>query len=173
MRLYQCVILAQSSFTTWDPLLGMFGDGVMIKDLWYRGETESLLCMRTQDFAAWRMPVPRSLVMIHYGTTLMCGLPWTPSWKQFLCCLSKWLSNIYHLCWIKRGIPLSCVVLFLLILVVTTHTSSLYILCVKVKPWSFLVSRDNWLALRMEICFPYCWNAGVCSFAFLFNPCIP
>jgi hypothetical protein len=24
-----------------------------------------------------------------------------------------------------------------------THTSSLYVLCVKVKPWSFLVSRDN------------------------------
>jgi hypothetical protein len=39
----------------------------------------------------------------------------------------------------QKGIPLSCVVLFLLILVVTTHTSSLCILCVKVKPWSFLV----------------------------------
>jgi hypothetical protein len=61
----------------------------MIKDLRYRGETESLLCMRTQDFAAWRMPVPRSLVMIHYGTTLMCDLPWTLSLKQFLCCLSS------------------------------------------------------------------------------------
>jgi hypothetical protein len=43
----------------------------------------------------------------------------------------------------QTDIPLSCVVSFLLILVVTTHTSSLYILCVKVKPWSFLVSRDN------------------------------
>jgi hypothetical protein len=73
----------------------------------------------------------------------------------------------------QEGIPLSYVVSFLLILVVTTHTSSLYILCVKVKPWSFLVSRDNWLALKMEICFPYCWDAGVCSFALLFNPCIP
>jgi hypothetical protein len=31
----------------------------------------------------------------------------------------------------QRGIPLSCVVLFLLILVVTTHTSSLYIRCVR------------------------------------------
>jgi hypothetical protein len=39
----------------------------------------------------------------------------------------------------QKGIPLSCVVLFLLILVVTTHTSSLCILYVKVKPWSFLV----------------------------------
>ncbi len=43
----------------------------------------------------------------------------------------------------QKGIPLSCMVSFLLILVVTTYTSSLYILCVKVKPWSFLVSRDN------------------------------
>jgi hypothetical protein len=43
----------------------------------------------------------------------------------------------------QKGIPLSCVVLFILILVVTTHTRSLYVLCVKVKPWSFLVSRDN------------------------------
>jgi hypothetical protein len=73
----------------------------------------------------------------------------------------------------QTDIPLSCVVSFLLILVVTTHTSSLYILCVKVKPWSFLVSRDNWLALKIEICFPCYWNAGVCSFSLLFNPCIP
>jgi hypothetical protein len=35
------------------------------------------------------MLVSRSLVMIHYGTTLMCDLPWTPSLKQFLCCLSN------------------------------------------------------------------------------------
>jgi hypothetical protein len=51
-----------------------FCNGVMVKDLWYRSETESLLCMRTQDFAAWRMLVSRSLVMIHCGTTLMCDL---------------------------------------------------------------------------------------------------
>jgi hypothetical protein len=38
---------------------------------------------------------------------------------------------------------------------------------------SFLMLENNWLALKMEIDFPYCWNAGVCSFAFLFNPCIP
>jgi hypothetical protein len=37
---------------------------------------------------------------------------------------------------------------------------------------SFLMLENNWLALKMEIDFPYCWNAGVCSFAFLFNPCI-
>jgi hypothetical protein len=64
----------------------------------------------------------------------------------------------------QKGIPLSCVVLFLLILVVTTHTSSLYILYVKVKPWSFLVLENNWLVRIMEICFPCYWNAGVCSY---------
>jgi hypothetical protein len=51
-----------------------FCNGIMVKDLWYHGETEGLLWMRTQDYAAWRMPVPRSLVMIHCGTTLMCYL---------------------------------------------------------------------------------------------------
>jgi hypothetical protein len=49
----------------------------MVKDLWYRGEAENL----TQDFAAWRMSVPRSLVMIHCETTLMRDLLWTPSLK--------------------------------------------------------------------------------------------
>jgi len=56
----------------------------------------------------------------------------------------------------QKGIPLSCVVLFLLILVVTTHTSSLDILWVKVKPWIFLVLGDNWLVLKMEIDFSCC-----------------
>jgi hypothetical protein len=52
-----------------------FCNGVMVKNLWYRGKTESLLWMRTQDSAAWRMQVPMSLVMIYCGTTLMCDLP--------------------------------------------------------------------------------------------------
>jgi hypothetical protein len=52
-----------------------FGNGVMIKDLWCRNETEILLWMRTQDCATRRMLVSRSLVMICYGTTLMCDLP--------------------------------------------------------------------------------------------------
>jgi hypothetical protein len=73
----------------------------------------------------------------------------------------------------QKGIPLSCVVSFLLILVVTTYRSSLCILCVKVKPWSFLVLENNWLAVKMKICLPCRWDAGVCSFALLFNPCIP
>jgi hypothetical protein len=74
----------------------------------------------------------------------------------------------------QKGIPLSCMVSFLFDLGDgCTHTSSLYVLCVKVKPWSFLVLRNNWLALKMEICFPCYWDAGVCSFAPLFNPYIP
>jgi hypothetical protein len=52
-----------------------FDNGITIKDLWCRSETESLLWMRTQDCATRRMLVSRSLVMIHYGITLMCYLP--------------------------------------------------------------------------------------------------
>jgi hypothetical protein len=80
-----------------------FCNGVMVKNLWYRGETESLLWMCTQDFAAWRTPVSRSLVMIHYGITLMCYLPLTFPLKQFLCCLWKRSNNISHFRWIKRA----------------------------------------------------------------------
>jgi hypothetical protein len=43
----------------------------------------------------------------------------------------------------QKGIPLSCVVSFPLTLIVTTHTRSFCILCVKVKPWSFLVLENN------------------------------
>jgi hypothetical protein len=64
-----------------------FDNDVSINDLWYHGETESLLWMCTQDSAAWRMLVSKSLVMIHCGTTPMCNLSWTPSLKWFLCCL--------------------------------------------------------------------------------------
>jgi hypothetical protein len=52
-----------------------FGDGVMINDLWCRSETKSPLWMYTQGYAAWRMLVSRSLVMIHCGTTLIYYLP--------------------------------------------------------------------------------------------------
>jgi hypothetical protein len=40
--------------------------------------------MVKKDSAAWRMLVSKSLVMIHYETTLMCDLLWIPSLKQFL-----------------------------------------------------------------------------------------
>jgi hypothetical protein len=119
-----------------------FCNGVMVKDLWYRGETESLLCMRTQDFAAWRMPVSRSLVMIRYELhwcVIFRGLlPWN---NFYVVCqvIKQLLSSLLD----QKGISLSCVVSFLLILVVTTHTSFLYVLCVKVKPWSFLVLKNS------------------------------
>ena len=79
-----------------------FYNGVMVKDLRYRGKTEGLLWMRTQDFAAWRMPVPRSLVMIHCETTLMCYLPLTFPWNTFYVVLKR-SSNICHFRWIKRA----------------------------------------------------------------------
>jgi hypothetical protein len=172
MRLYQSVILAQSSFTTWDSLLVLFGNGVMVNDLWCRSKTESPLWMYTQGYVACRMPVSRSLVMIHCGTTLMCYLPSTFSWNQFyVVCqvIKQHLSSLLD----QTGIPLSCVVSFLLILVVTTYTSSLYVLCCKGEALELLVLEDSWLALKMEIDVPCWWDAGVCSFALSFNPCIP
>jgi hypothetical protein len=65
-----------------------FGNGVMNKDLWCRSETESPLWMYTQGYAAWRMLVSRYLVMIHYGTTLICYLSWTFPLKRF--CVVCW-----------------------------------------------------------------------------------
>jgi hypothetical protein len=105
-----------------------FCNGVMVKNLWYCGETESLLWMCTQDFAAWRMSVSKSLVMIHYGITLRCYLLSTFPWNNFdVVCRSDQTTSIISVA--QTGIPLSCVVSFLLILVVTTHTCSLYVLC--------------------------------------------
>jgi hypothetical protein len=80
--------------------------------------------------------------MIHCETTLICFFFRRPSFEiisMLFVMIKQHLSSLLD----QKGIPLSCVVLFLLILVVTTHTRSLYVLCVKVKPWSFLVSRDN------------------------------
>jgi hypothetical protein len=49
---------------------------------------------------------------------------------------------------IKKS-PLSCVISFLLTLVVSTHIQVPFcLLCVKVKSWSFLVLRDTWLVLK-------------------------
>jgi hypothetical protein len=65
------------------------------------------------------------------------------------------------------------VVSSLLALVVTSHIQVPFAsFVVKVKSWNFLVLEDIWLAPKMKIGFPCCWDAGVCSFALLFNPCI-
>jgi hypothetical protein len=92
---------------------------------------------------------PWSIVELHWCVIFRKPFPW---------------NNFYVVCQVikphlsspldQKGIPLSCVVAFLLILVVTTYTSSLYILCVKVKPWSFLVLEDSWLALKWRLIFP-------------------
>jgi hypothetical protein len=130
-----------------------FDNGVSINDLWYHRETESPLWMYTQGYAAWRMLVSRSLVMIRYGITLMCYIPWTIPWNNFYFVCQVIKQHLSYLSDQKGHTTFMCG-LFLLILVVTTYTSSLYVLCVKVKPWNFLVLRDNWLALKMEIGFP-------------------
>jgi hypothetical protein len=142
----------------------------MGNDLWCRSETESPLWMYTQGYAAWRLLVSRSLVMIHYGITLMCYLPSTFPWNNFfVVCqvIKQHLSSLFD----QKGIPLSMCGLFSLDL----GSDYLYKFPLrplwKVKPWSFLVSRDNRLAIKIVICFPCCWDAGVCSFALLFNPC--
>jgi hypothetical protein len=134
-----------------------FNKGVSINDLWYYRETESPLWMYTQGYAAWRMLVSRSLVMIRYGITLMCYLPWTFPWNNFyVVCqvIKQHLSSLLD----QTGIPLLCVVYFLLILVVTTCTSSLYILCCKgeaLKLFSVerqLISSQNgdWFSLLLR-----------------------
>jgi hypothetical protein len=149
-----------------------FGNGVMIKDLWCRSETESPLWMYTQGYAAWRMLVSRSLVMIHYGTTLIYYLPWISSLKQFLCCLSKWSSNICHLYRIKRAYHFHVWSLFLDLSSDYTSKFPLHPLCKGEALKLFSIGRQL-ISSQMEICFTCCWDAGVCSFALLFNPCIP
>jgi hypothetical protein len=95
MRLCQYVISTQIVLTTWDSLLVLFGNGVMVKDLWYHGETESPLWMYTQGYAAWRMRVSKSLAMIHYETTLICYFPWTFLWNDFgVVCRSDQATSI-------------------------------------------------------------------------------
>jgi hypothetical protein len=130
-----------------------FCNGVMVKDLWYHGETESLLWMCTQDSAAWRMLVSRSLVMIHYGITLMCYLPLTFPWNNFyVVCERDQVTSVIYVR--SKGHTTFICGLISLILVVTTHTSSLCILCVKVKPWSFLVLEKQLISSQNRDMFP-------------------
>jgi hypothetical protein len=86
-----------------------------------------------------------SIMELHWCVNSCRSFPWN---NFYVVCqmIEQHLSSLSD----QKGIPLSCVVLFLLILVVTTPTSSLYILWVKVKPWSFLVLEDTWLVLKME-----------------------
>ena len=55
----------------------------------------------------------------------------------------------------QKGIPLSCVVSFLLILIVITHTSSVYVLCKGEALELFSVGKQL-ISSQMEIDFPCC-----------------
>jgi hypothetical protein len=87
-----------------------------------------------------------SIVELHWCVIFRKPFPWN---NFYVVCqvIKQHLSSVLD----QTGIPLPCMVSFPLILVVTTYTSSLYILCVKVKPWSFLMLKNSWLTLKMEI----------------------
>jgi hypothetical protein len=86
-----------------------------------------------------------STVELHLCVIFCKHFPW--NYFYVVCEIIKQpLSSLLD----QKGIPLSCVVSFLLNLVVTTHTSSLYVLRVKVNHWSFLVLEGSWLTLKME-----------------------
>jgi hypothetical protein len=74
MRLYQCVILAQSVFAMWDSLLVKFNYGVLVNDLWCRVKSK-VSCGGQHMIVLFGTLVSKSLAMIHYGTTLICYLP--------------------------------------------------------------------------------------------------
>jgi hypothetical protein len=119
------------------------------------------------------MRVSKSLAMIHYGTTMICYFLWTFPCNDFgVVYRSDQASSIFSV-GSKGHTTFLCGLFSLDFGGDFTHTSSLYVLCLKVKPWSFLVLENSWLALKLEINFPCCWDAGVCSFALLFNPYIP
>jgi hypothetical protein len=84
----------------------------------------------------------------------------------------KWSSNIYHLYWIKRAYPFHVWSLFLDFDGDFKHTSSLCILCCKGEALE-LFSVERQLINSQNGDLHCCWDAGVCSFALLFNPCIP
>jgi hypothetical protein len=109
-----------------------------------------------------------SIVELHWCVIFRGLLPWN---NFYVVCRSDQATSIISV-GSKRAYPFHVWSLFL-DLDSDYLYKFLYVLCVKVKPRSFLVLENNWLALKMKICFPCCWNAGVCSFALLFNPCIP
>jgi hypothetical protein len=182
-----------------------FDNGVLINDLCCRSKTESLLWMRTRGSATRRMLVSRSLVMIRYGITLMCYIPWTFPWNNFyvVCQVIKqhlsslWIKRAYHFdvffnefatnsevhlknyqnpSMSNRVIRITSFMCGLLSLDFGgdyTHTSSLCILCCKGGALELFSVERQLISSQMEINSPCCWDAGVCSFALLFNPCIP
>jgi hypothetical protein len=76
-----------------DFSLVVFGNGMMTNNWWCRDETESLLWC-THGWAARHALVSRLIVVIHYGTKLMCYLLWTFS-QSDRCILSQHAAIIY------------------------------------------------------------------------------
>jgi hypothetical protein len=149
-----------------------FGDGVTINDLWCRCETESPLWMYTQGYAAWRMLVSRSLVMIHCGTTLMCYLSWTFPWNKFYVVCEVIKQHISSLLDPKRAYHFRVWSLFFDLDSDYLYKFPLHPLCKGETLELFSVGRQL-ISSKMEIDFPYSWNAGVCPVVLLLNPCIP
>jgi hypothetical protein len=108
-----------------------------------------------------------TIAELHWCVIFRGLLPWN---NFYVVCqvIKQHLSSLLD----QKGIPLSCMISFLLILVETTHTSSLYVLC-KGEALKLFSVRRQLISSQMEIGFLCCWDAGVCSFTLLFNPCIP
>jgi hypothetical protein len=152
MKLYQCVILVQWLVFLRDIRYWcQFGNGVTIKDLWCRSETESLLWMRTQGCGTRRMLVSRFLVMIRYGITLMCYFPWTFPWNNFYVVGQVTKQHLSSLLDQKGHTTFMCGLFSFDLGSDYSYKFSSHHLLRKVKPWSFLVLEGSWLTLKMEI----------------------
>jgi hypothetical protein len=93
---------------------------VLLVGCWYRG------------LWSW------SIVEPHWCVIFRGLLPWN---NFYVVCRSDQATSIIFAG--SKGHTTFMCGLFSLILVVTIYTSSLYVLCVKVKPWSFLVLKNN------------------------------
>jgi hypothetical protein len=109
------------------------------------------------------------IMELHWCVIFRGYLPWN---DFYVVCqvIKQHLSSLLD----QKGIPLSCVVSLPLTLVVTTYTSFLlHPLCKGEILELFSVERQLICSQKWRLDFPCCWNAGVCSFALSFNPCIP
>jgi hypothetical protein len=149
-----------------------FCNGVMVKNVWYCSEAEGLLWMRTQDFAAWRLPVPRSLVMIHCETTLMCCLLLTFPWNNFYVVYKRDQATSVISIGSKGHTTFMCGLISFDLGSDYSHKFPLHPLCKGEALELFSVRKQLFRSQNRDL-FPCCWDAGVCSFAFLINPCIP
>jgi hypothetical protein len=118
------------------------------------------------------MLVSKSLVMIHCGITPMYDLPWTPPFETISVLFVKVTKQ--HL-----SSPLKKRAYHFPVWSLSFDLSSDYLYKFPLRPLCkgeavklFSIERQI-ISSQMEIDFPCCWDAGVCSFALLSNPCIP